>query len=156
MEKTTTEWPMTDPLQLLFRNKVFNPFSYFNGRIKSTYVFSILEENVNTTKSVSIFTQMNRFNGSITMVTNGRILKRVQILVLSEGFVTPTKMMYYLPRGKRNFHYKIYFLMLCLADPLGFILTLAGNPRPTKGGGYHPLTVCLRLHKNAKESDPGI
>ena len=23
------------------------------------------------------------------------------------------------------------------------------------GGGYHPLTVCLRLHKNAKESDPG-
>ena len=22
-------------------------------------------------------------------------------------------------------------------------------------GGYHPLTVCLRPHKNAKESDPG-
>ena len=28
------------------------------------------------------------------------------------------------------------------------------NPRPTKGSG-HPLTVCLRPHKNAKESDPG-
>ena len=24
------------------------------------------------------------------------------------------------------------------------------NLRPTKGGGYHPLTVCLRPHKNAK------
>ena len=29
------------------------------------------------------------------------------------------------------------------------------NPRPIKGGGYHPLMVCLRQHKNAKESDPG-
>ena len=29
------------------------------------------------------------------------------------------------------------------------------NPCPTKGGGYHPLTVYLRPHKNAKESDPG-
>ena len=28
------------------------------------------------------------------------------------------------------------------------------NPRPTKGGGYQPLTVCLRQHKKAKESDP--
>ena len=24
------------------------------------------------------------------------------------------------------------------------------------GGGYHPLTVCRRLHQNAKQSDPGI
>ena len=29
------------------------------------------------------------------------------------------------------------------------------NLTTTKGGGYHPLTVCLRPHKNAKESDPG-
>ena len=30
------------------------------------------------------------------------------------------------------------------------------NPRPTKGGVVTTsLTVCLRLHKNAKESDPG-
>ena len=29
------------------------------------------------------------------------------------------------------------------------------KPRPTKGGGYHPLMVCLRPNKNAKESDPG-
>ena len=24
-----------------------------------------------------------------------------------------------------------------------------------RGGGYHPQTVCLRLHQNAKQSDPG-
>ena len=31
------------------------------------------------------------------------------------------------------------------------------NPRPTKGRGVvtTPPTVCLRSHKNAKESDPG-
>ena len=29
------------------------------------------------------------------------------------------------------------------------------NPRPTKGVVITPLTVCLRDHKNAKESDPG-
>ena len=29
------------------------------------------------------------------------------------------------------------------------------NPRLPKGGGYHPQTVCLRLHQNAKQSDPG-
>ena len=29
------------------------------------------------------------------------------------------------------------------------------TPRPTKRGGYHPQTVCLQPHKNAKESDPG-
>ena len=28
-------------------------------------------------------------------------------------------------------------------------------PSSYQGGGYHPLTVCLRPHKNAKESDPG-
>ena len=35
------------------------------------------------------------------------------------------------------------------------IFRMSLNTRPTKGGGYHPLTVCLRPHKNAKESDPG-
>ena len=29
------------------------------------------------------------------------------------------------------------------------------NPRPTKGVVTTPLTVCLRPHKNSKESDPG-
>ena len=29
------------------------------------------------------------------------------------------------------------------------------NPRPTKGVVTTPLTVCLRPHKNLKESDPG-
>ena len=29
------------------------------------------------------------------------------------------------------------------------------NPRLPKGGGYHPQTVCLRLHQNAKQSGPG-
>ena len=35
------------------------------------------------------------------------------------------------------------------------LLSYLSNPRSTKGGGYHLLTVCLRPHKNAKESDPG-
>ena len=36
---------------------------------------------------------------------------------------------------------------------LGYWVNLDDNPRPTKGGGS--LTVCLRPHKNANESDPG-
>ena len=29
------------------------------------------------------------------------------------------------------------------------------NTRLPKGSGYHPLTVCRRLHQNVKQSDPG-
>ena len=28
-------------------------------------------------------------------------------------------------------------------------------PHLPKRGGYHPQTVCLRLHQNARQSDPG-
>ena len=29
------------------------------------------------------------------------------------------------------------------------------TPYLRKGGGYHPLTICRRLHQNATHSDPG-
>ena len=44
--------------------------------------------------------------------------------------------------------FRFFFLY---KDTLAIML----NPRPTKGVVTTPLTVCLRPHKNAKESDPG-
>ena len=47
----------------------------------------------------------------------------------------------------------MYFFIFANCEPLDQELPV--NPRPTKGDGYRPLSVCLGPHKNAKESDPG-
>ena len=47
--------------------------------------------------------------------------------------------------------------LIIVLPPLSFISPTLCDiyPRPTKGVTIPPLTVCLRPHKNVKQSDPG-